>query len=91
MKPFTRRRALVLRPTTLRAFLARPPYASTPERLWHWQHINSLAQEMQQPVIAVRLLYENALMHLKPNAKVQNFLPIFVSKQLKRRVACVKP
>lgn len=83
MKPFLLRTAFRLQPATIRALLSRSPYDDMPERLRHWQHISSLAQEMQQSISAVKLLYENALMHLKPNAKVQNFLPIFVSKQLK--------
>lgn len=88
MNTFSPRSAFRLQPATLRAILSRPPYDDMPERLRHWQHISSLAQEMQLSIGAVKLLYENALMHLKPNAKVQNFLPIFVSKQLKlpRRV-----
>lgn len=87
MKPFSARHMGLPRSATVRAIFARSPYDNTSDRLRHWQHISFLANEMRQPVHAVKLLYENALMHLKPNAKVQNFLPIFVSKQLKRRAA----
>lgn len=74
-----------LRRSTVIAVLSKPLYDDMPDQMRHWQYIRSLADEMHQPVPVVKLLYENTLMHLKLNAKVQNFLPIFISKRLKRR------
>lgn len=85
LKLLTPKYALSLRPSGIPAIHRRSPYSDAEDRLKHLLYIQHLAQEMNRPVQEVTRLYENVLMHLRVDAKVQDFLPIFVAKRVKDR------
>jgi hypothetical protein len=70
----------------LAAIRRRRPYSGRGDRLKHLHHIKDIAEEMNTSVQEVTAVYENVLMRLKLNAKVHDFLPIFVARKVKDRL-----
>jgi hypothetical protein len=84
MKPFlSKSMRPYLRP--LSASLMRiSPYADANDRLKHRRHIERIAAELDRPVGEVAPLYEDILARLEVEARIKDYLPIFVSKKLKQ-------
>lgn len=61
----------------------RSPYFNVEERLKHRLYIRHLAEEVHRPVHEIMPLYEDVLSHYKAHAKVHDYLPILVSKNVK--------
>jgi hypothetical protein len=79
-------RNFALQPAAIRMILQRSPYSGINDRLRHQHYIKHISDQMHQPIHEVRLLYEQVLTHLKENACVQEFLPIFVAKKVTARI-----
>jgi hypothetical protein len=77
---------IALQPAAIRKVLHRSPYSDANDRLRHLQYIKHISNITRQPVEEVTLLYEQVLTHLRSNARVQDFLPIFVSKRVTARI-----
>jgi hypothetical protein len=58
-------------------------YIDTQDQLWHLRYIKILAQELDRPVQEITPLYEDVLMHLKEQAKIENYLAIFTSRRVR--------
>ena len=58
-------------------------YIDTQDELWHLRYIQVLAQELGRPVQEITPLYEDVLMHLKEQAKIENYLAIFTSRRVR--------
>lgn len=50
----------------------------------HLRFIESIAEEMQRSMQEIAPLYEEVLEALSVNAQINDYLPIFVSKRVKR-------
>jgi hypothetical protein len=59
------------------------PYSDTQDQLRHLQHIRLLAEELDRPVQEITPVYEDVLMQLKEQARIQHYLAIFASKRVK--------
>jgi hypothetical protein len=59
------------------------PYASNEERTRHLHVIDKLAVEVSRSVAEVEPLYEDILAHMKDTARIQDYLPILVSRRVK--------
>jgi hypothetical protein len=75
-----------LHPSAVRKILQWSPYSDANDRLRHQHYIKHISDEMHQPIQEVTLLYERVLRGLKVNARVHEFLPIFVTKKVKDRI-----
>ncbi|MEN3294475.1 MAG: hypothetical protein V7642_3728 [Burkholderiales bacterium] len=73
----------LLHPAAIRR---RRPYSGRGEHLKHLLCIRDIAQETNRSEQEVATVYENVLMDLKLNARVHDFLPIFVAKKVKDRL-----
>lgn len=58
-------------------------YSDANDQVKHSRHIERLAKEIDRPVQEVAPLYEDVLAHMKLNARVPDYLPIFVSKKVR--------
>lgn len=58
-------------------------YASEKERLAHQRSIDTLALKTGVPISRITHIYEEILDEFKHRAKVMDFLPILVSKEVK--------
>jgi hypothetical protein len=58
-------------------------YIDTQDQLWHLRYIKILAQELDRPVQEITPLYEDVLMHLKEQAKIETYLAIFTSRRVR--------
>lgn len=58
-------------------------YIDTQDELWHLRYIQILAQELGRPEQEITPLYEDVLMHLKEQAKIETYLAIFTSRRVK--------
>lgn len=59
-------------------------YADTRDRDKHMHVMERLAEEVDRPLQEVKPLYEDILMHLRDSARIRDYLPILVSKRVKR-------
>lgn len=59
------------------------PYSSIEERTRHLHVIDKLAVEVSRSVAEVEPLYEDILTHMKDTARIQDYLPILVSRRVK--------
>jgi hypothetical protein len=60
------------------------PYADANDRVKHMNVIERLASEIDRPVTEVTPLYEDILSHMRDVATIQDYLPLLVSKRVKR-------
>ncbi len=60
------------------------PYSDTGDRMKHQHVIERLAEEIHRPVQEIAPLYEDILTQLQVNARIKDFLPILVSKNVKQ-------
>jgi hypothetical protein len=60
------------------------PYEDEADRQRHRRFIEATAEELQRSVEEVEQFYEEALVAMAENARVRDYLPIFVSKNVKR-------
>lgn len=60
------------------------PYADADDRLRHRRYIEAMAEEMERAVQEVEPIYEEALEYLAAKARIVDYLPIFVSKIVRR-------
>lgn len=58
-------------------------YIDSQDQLKHLQYIELLAKELNRPVQEITFMYEDVLMHLKEQAKIQNYLAIFASRRVR--------
>jgi hypothetical protein len=63
------------------------PYASNEERAKHLHVIARLATEVSRSADEIGPLYEDILAHMKDTARVQDYLPILVSRRVKEVLA----
>ena len=63
--------------------LNKSSYIDTQNELRHLRHLELLAEELNRPVQEITLVYEDVLMHLKEQARIQDYLVIFASKRVK--------
>jgi len=63
--------------------LNKPVYTDSQDQLGHSRQIELLAKELNQPVKEVTLMYEDVLMHLREQAKIENFLAIFTTRKVR--------
>ena len=56
-------------------------YRTTSEQHLHTQAMESLAEELQRDVQDVAPVYERAYLDLSENARVRDFLPLFVARR----------
>lgn len=59
-------------------------YANAADRSHHMQNVAQLALETACPVNVIEPLYEQVLAKLQKSAKVKDYLPILVSKGVKK-------
>ena len=62
------------------------PYNDIDDQVKHLHNIEQLAEEVHRPVQEVIPLYEDVLADLKSNARIHDYLPILVSKNVKHRL-----
>lgn len=55
----------------------------TQEQLRQLRSIKSLAEELNRPVQEIAPIYEDVLLHLKEQARIQDYLVILASKRVK--------
>lgn len=63
-------------------------YASESERHRHAGTMRAIAEEIQQPLDEIVLIYESLLTQLKAQASIHDYLPILVSKKVKALYRC---
>ena len=59
-------------------------YADEHDRVKHLHVLERLASELAQPVPEIKLLYEGILTKMQEVARIRDYLPILVSKRIKR-------
>ena len=62
------------------------PYEDPDEAALHHSVVNALAQEIQQPVENVRIVYEGELARLKSRAKVKDYLALLASRRAREKL-----
>ncbi|QAU32782.1 DUF3562 domain-containing protein [Janthinobacterium sp. 17J80-10] len=77
-------RVLAFRPRHLAAAPAHALYGDALERGWHQHSIKLLAETTAQPMQVVTPMYEQVLAELRPAARLKDYLPIFVSRRVRR-------
>lgn len=65
-------------------FIHHPLYSDANDKLKHQHNIERLAEEIHRPVQEVMPLYEHVLTQLQVGARIKDFLPILVSKNVKQ-------
>lgn len=60
------------------------PYVDADDKRKHAYVIECLAMETRRPVAEIEPLYEDILAHLRAVARIQDYLPILVSKRVKK-------
>lgn len=63
--------------------LDKSSYFDTQNELRQLRYIELLAEELNRPVQEITPVYEDVLMHLKEQARIQDYLVIFASKRVK--------
>lgn len=62
-------------------------YGDALERVWHQRSIKALADTTAQPVLVIVPMYEEVLAQMRPTARLKEYLPIFVSRRVRRMLA----
>ena len=62
------------------------PYEDRDEEAHHQSVVNALAQEIQQPVENVKIVYEVELARLKARAKVKDYLALLASRRAREKL-----
>lgn len=62
-------------------------YGDALERIWHQRSIEALADMTAQPVLVIIPMYEEVLAQLRATARLKEYLPIFVSRRVRRMLA----
>lgn len=60
-----------------------PAYENDEERKRHLQHIEAMAAELQRSVQEVENCYEAVLARLLRQARIRDYLPVLVAKQVR--------
>ena len=63
--------------------LNKSSYIDTQDQLRHLRYIELLAEELDRPVQEITPVYEDILMHLKEQARIQDYLVILTSNRVK--------
>jgi alpha/beta superfamily hydrolase len=58
-------------------------YSDANDRMKHFEEIQAIADSLHRPVPDVAQLYEEVLEYLRDRAEIPDFLPVFVSKQVR--------
>jgi hypothetical protein len=58
-------------------------YADANDRVKHLHNMERLAEEIHRPMQEITPLYEDILAYMKSKARIQDYLPILVSKRVK--------
>ena len=66
------------------AFFLPVTYVDEHDRVKHLHVLERLANELARPVTEIKLLYEDILTHMQEVARIRDYLPILVSKRIKR-------
>jgi hypothetical protein len=56
-------------------------YDNEAEEALHQRAIQELAQEVNQPIAGVKVVYEGELARLKSDATITEYLPLFASRR----------
>ena len=59
------------------------PYTDANDRSRHWHNMERLAEETGRPVLELAPLYEEVLANYNRRARIQDYVPILVSKNIK--------
>jgi hypothetical protein len=59
------------------------PYTDANDRSRHWHNMERLAEETGRPVLELAPLYEEVLANYNSRARIQDYVPILVSKNVK--------
>jgi hypothetical protein len=59
------------------------PYTDANDRSRHWHNMERLAEETGRPVLELAPLYEEVLANYNRHARIQDYVPILVSKNIK--------
>jgi len=65
---------------------AMTPYEDRDEEALHQSVVNALAQEIQQPVENVKIVYEVEFARLKSSAKVKDYLALLASRRAREKL-----
>lgn len=58
-------------------------YDSSSDARRHRSHMEYIAGQVQRPLPEVRALYEDLLGRLRPGARVKDYLPVIIGKQIR--------